>query len=154
MLRLPLLALGALGMPVLLALSLAVLGAQWRTGEPVDSVFGFLAIAGALVMVVLGLIRYRARLDPGTTLLTRAARKLPLLMIPGALLGAFGGALLHLELVGRVEARRLELSRSVCHELKLKAPRCPLAADACLPRPLPSQPRPEDLRACIEARLD
>ena len=152
LLRLPFLLAGALGLPVMVALSLGLALAQWRVGEPVEPLLPVLAVVGLVMCAWLRSARERTDAS-ARGLLARTARLAPWLMLPGAVVGVVIAVVVHLDYVGREEGERDDLARGVCHDLRLDDPRCAGAASACLPRPIDRPIEPEAHRACIEGRL-
>lgn len=152
LLRLPFLFLGALGLPVLLALSVALALAQWRSGEELEPIL--LPTAAVSVILLAWLWWARARTDSATRgLLAVSARMAPWLAIPGAVAGLAIGIKVHIDYLDHQERERTELASSVCDRLKLDDERCIDAARTCLPRPRPISTLAESHRECIEARL-
>lgn len=87
LIRLPFLFLGALGLPMLVLMSLAFTIAELRNGEPVNPMFPVLALVGLVMMLWLYDARKLALSDPRPTFLARVARVVPWLMIPGIVFG-------------------------------------------------------------------
>lgn len=152
LIRLPFLFLGALGLPVMALLAIAMMLAQLRIGVDLDPTFPVLAVVGLVMMLWLRDARKLALSEPRPTLLTRVARLAPWLMVPGAVAGLGLGAYAYHHVVSRDQAQRASLGRGFCRELELNDRRCPSAVDRCVPRDA-FQPEPEAFRACIEARL-
>jgi hypothetical protein len=152
LLRLPFLFVGALGLPVLLALAIALGLGQWRTGEHVDSIMLPTGAISAGLIAWLWLAR-RSTEPHARGLLALSARAAPWLSIPGAVIGLGLGIKVHIDYVERQENERTDLARRVCFDLKMDAERCVDAARACLPRPLPISKNSEQQRACVESRL-